>query len=205
MRNLYNLITVAAVAFTMFYLGKSCGLKQVAVPVIHTPVDTSILVKYRETQHILDSIKEENREMDMLIVAQQDELNLTRKLLNTTSEKADRVSRLYVVAKRKLDTVTMLHNCDSLQEEFAEYRYACETFVQESDSIISAMYVSSSEKQKVIDRQDAMLDEMSAKYTKEVYARMVAQTGEIVEVKKKRRWRDIALVAGFLAIFGLTR
>jgi ferritin-like metal-binding protein YciE len=67
------------------------------------------------------------------------------------------------------------------------------------------MYVSNDTKQKIINRQDTMLDEMSAKYTKEVYARMVAQTGEIVENKKKKRWRDIALVAGFLAIFGLTR
>ena len=205
MRNLFNLIAVIAVAFTMFYLGKSCGLKQQDLPVIQTPIDTSALVKYRETKHILDSIKEENREMDMMIVAQQDELNLTRKLLNTTSVRADRYAQLYNVAKRKLDTLTMLHNCDQMVEEYAEYRYACETFVQEADSIISAMYASNDTKQKIITRQDAMLDEMSSKYTKEVYSRMVAQTGEITENKKKKRWRDIAIVAGVLAIFGLTR
>lgn len=205
MRNLFNLIALIAVAFTMFYLGKSCGLKQQDLPVILPPVDTSVLVKYRETKHILDSIKEENREMDIMIVAQQDEIKATRTLLSTTSERADKYAALYNVAKYKLDTLKMLRSCDDMVEEYAEYRYACETFVQESDSIISAMYVSNATKQKIINRQDTMLDEMSAKYTREVYARMVAQTGEIVEVKKKKRWRDIAIVAGFLAIFGLTR
>jgi hypothetical protein len=206
MRNLYNLIAVIAVAFTMFYLGKSCGLtNDPPCPAVDLNESSLLVKKLDSTREILDSIKEENREMDLLIVAQQQELNLTRQLLNTTSEKADRFSRLYNVAKRKLDTVTMLHNCDSLNEQFAEYRYACETFVQESDSIISAMYVSNDTKQKIINDQDAMLDEVSAKYTKEVYSRMIAQTGEIHEAKKKKRWRDIALVAGFLAIFGLTR
>ena len=132
MRNLFNLIALVTVGFTMFYLGKSCSLKESGLPVIPIKVDTSALVKYRETKHILDSIKEENREMDMLIVAQQDELKATKLQLSTTSARAAKFSQLYNVAKRKLDTLSMLHNCDQMMEEYADYRYACETFVQEA-------------------------------------------------------------------------
>jgi hypothetical protein len=73
MRNLFNMIALVATAFTMFYLGKSCTIKDCAdTPV--TVVDSSAINRLAEMYEIVDSIKEQNRELEVIIVRQQDSL-----------------------------------------------------------------------------------------------------------------------------------
>jgi hypothetical protein len=203
MRSLYNLIAVLAVAFTAFYLGRSCTLREVANrPVVTDTTMSSLLVKKLDsTMHVLDSIKEENREMDITIVNQQDQLRLTKEFMSSTAKRADDLAVLYHEAKAKKDVPAMLHNCDSIVQEYDTYRFACDSFVQEADSIMSNMYIINQRQDQMIKDLNGLVDELSMKYMESVSASMIATTGEMVEKKRKKKWRSIAIIAA--AIVGM--
>jgi hypothetical protein len=199
MKSLYNLIVVMAVAFTAFYLGRSCTLREVtATPVV---IDSAMVKTLDSTMHVLDSIKEENREMDITIVNQQDQLRLTKDFMATTAKRADELSVLYHEAKNRKDVVSMARNCDSIVEEYETYRFACDSYVQEADSIMSNMFIINQNQDQMIKDLNGLVDELSMKYMECVSASMVAATGEMVEKKRKKKWRSIAIIAA--AIVGM--
>jgi hypothetical protein len=197
MRNLYNMIALIAVAFTMFYLGRSCTLQEVGDcpdATIDSVEYTRTIKKLDSTLHVLDSIKEENREMDITIVNQQDQLRITNTFLNTTEKRADSFATLYRKAKLRNDAPAMARNCDSIVTEYETYRFACDSYVQETDSIMSNMYVVNQRQDKMIKDLNGLVDELSMKYMESQSATMIAATGEQAEQRKKKRWRRISII-----------
>ena len=204
MRNLYNMIAIVAVAFTMFYLGRSCTLNQLPEcppAYIDTLAYAQTIKTLDSTMHVLDSIKEENREMDIIVVNQQNQLTITKDFLTITSRRAEQFAKLYIEAKNRKDAVSMTRNCDSIVEEYDTYRFTCDAYVQEADSIMSNMYVVNARNEQMIKDLDALVFELSDKYQECVTQSMIAATGENAEKRKKKRWRTIAIAAA--ALIGL--
>jgi hypothetical protein len=198
------MIAITAVAFTAFYLGRSCTYDEVAdcPPAgIDTAAYTQTIKTLDSTLHVLDSIKEENREMDVTIVNQQNQLAITKDFITTTAKRADSFAKLYIEAKTKNNVPAMTRNCDSIVAEYDTYRFACDSYVQESDSIMSNMFIVNQRQDQMIKDLNGLVDELSMKYTESVSTSMIAATGEMQEKKRKKKWRSIALIAA--AIIGM--
>jgi len=68
------------------------------------------------------------------------------------------------------------------------------------EEIVKEMFVVLNQDQMIKDLNE-LVDELSMKYMECVSASMVATTGEMVEKKRKKKWRSIAIIA--TAIIGM--
>lgn len=192
MKSIFNLTAIIGVAFTSFFIGKYYAGS--IPPELATVVDSTV------NNALVDSLKEQTREMDMLITQQQDQLSATKKKVASAARQADTYLLLYTDAKERLDTLAMFTNCDQLAEEYTGYRIACDAFVQEADSIISAMYVAGETKNKIIAEQDTLIADLRGKFRVCTYDKLSAQSNSILENKKKKRWRTAAIIGGVLLL-----
>jgi predicted ribosome quality control (RQC) complex YloA/Tae2 family protein len=101
---------------------------------------------------------------------------------------------LYRKAKLRNDVPAMARNCDSIVTEYETYRYACDSYVQEADSIMSNMYIVNQRQDQIIKELNGVVEELSLKYMESQSATMIAATGEQAEQRKKKRWRRISII-----------
>jgi hypothetical protein len=201
MRNLFNMVALIATGFTMFYLGKSCTLKECATESV-VVVDTSAINRLTEMYHALDSIKEENRELELIIVRQQDSLTNIKQMLNYYEQRSARYVTLYTQAIQKKDLPAVIKSCDSIVFDYALYREACEDYVETADSIMSALYDINVVHKRTEAMQQHVIEEFADKYNECLKLNGYTQTEKNIAEKRRKRWRNIA--AGLAAFIGLS-
>jgi hypothetical protein len=201
MRNLFNMIALVATAFTMFYLGKSCTIKDCAdTPV--TVVDSSAINRLAEMYEIVDSIKEQNRELEVIIVRQQDSLTNVKQMLQYYEQRSARYVTLYTQAIQKKDMPAVIKSCDSIVFDYALYREACEDYVLTADSIMSEQYEINVAHKRTEALQQHVIEEFAEKYNEALKLNGYTQTEKNIAEKRRKKWRNIA--AGLAAFIGLS-
>lgn len=201
MRGLFNMIALISTAIVMFYIGKGCAPECEVIKVFE--VDSTLL---KQKQVVIDSLKEEGRELEVIIVRQQDSLNKVLSDMSKIKSKSEYTLAMYRRNRATMNVPAQLTNCDSIVNEYAMYREACETFVQETDSLVSVMYVQSTNKDKIIAQQDETINDINMAYINSAANQKLYYDQANKNIKKKRTWQKVsAVLAGFLAVSLMAR
>ena len=201
MKTLLQFASTIAIAAIMFMIGKGCG-EQIIVP--PPPVIDSadiwqvraMMTKYHKRA---DSLAEENRELEVMIVRQQDELAAIKSNINVVERRASKYARMYDAAKQQLDTLTMISKCDSLRAEYEVYKQATQEFVDTADMIMGNLFKANNNLTDINADQRLIISNLNDRFEEAVYDKDVATIARREERKRTKFWRKATVIAAAVA------